>query len=151
MKKLKFRHKIESDLHFIRLLETKNHDVSAQTPGVNGQKLLFFYKTPGVNKQNLPILYKTPGVNEQKMRDSDKTPGDNDRKSRDSDKTPGDNCRKLRNSDKTPGDNCSFSRNSAQELRTIIRFREILLRNGVQSLDFTKLCSGTGDNHQFLR
>ena len=105
MKKLKFRHKIESVLHFIRLLETRNHDVSAQTPG------------------------------------------DNDRKSRDSDKTPGDNCRKLRNSDKTPGDNCSFSRNSAQELRTIIRFREILLRNGVQLSDFVKFCSGTGYNH----
>ena len=148
MKKLKFRDKIESVLHFIRLLETRNHDVSAQTPGVNGQKLLFFCKTPGVNKQNLPILYKTPGVNEQKMRDSDKTPGDNDRKSRDSDKTPGDNCRKLRNSDKTPGDNCSFSRNSAQELRTIIRFREILLRNGGQSSELAKFCSGTGDNHQ---
>ena len=61
MKKLKFRHKIESDLHFIRLLETRNHDVSAQTPGVN----------------------------KQKSRDSDKTPGDNDQKSRNSDKTPG--------------------------------------------------------------
>lgn len=33
MKKLKFRHKIESDLHFIRLLETRNHDVSANHPG----------------------------------------------------------------------------------------------------------------------
>ncbi len=38
MKKLKFRHKIGNVLHFIRLLETRNHDVSAQTPGVNGQK-----------------------------------------------------------------------------------------------------------------
>ena len=35
MKKLKLRDKIESVLHFIRLLETRNHDVSAQTPGVN--------------------------------------------------------------------------------------------------------------------
>ena len=77
MKKLKFRHKIGNILHFIRLLETRNYDVSAQTPGVNGQKLLFFCKTPGVNKQNLPILYKTPGVNDRKSRDSDKTPGDN--------------------------------------------------------------------------
>ena len=34
---------------------------------------------------------------------------------------------------------------------TIAVFREILLRNGVQSSDFTKLCSGTKDNHQFLR
>ena len=134
MKKLKFRHKIESVLHFIRLLETRNHDVSAQTPGVNGQKLLFFCKTPGVNEQNLPILYKIPGVNEQKSRNSDKTPGDNDRKTRDS--------------DKTPGDNCSFSRNSAQERGTIIRFHEILLRNGGKSSDFTKFCSGTGYNYQ---
>ena len=122
MKKLKFRHKIESVLHFIRLLETRNHDVSAQTPGINGQKLLFFCKTPGVN--------------EQKLRDSDKTPGVNEQKSRDSDKTPGDNDRKLRDSDKTPGDNCSFSRNSAQERGTIIRFHEILFRNWGQSSDF---------------
>ena len=85
MKKLKFRHKIGNILHFIRLLETRNHDVSAQTPGVNGQKLLFFCKTSRVN--------------EQKLRDSDKTPGVNEQKSRDS--------------DKIPGDNCSFSRNSA--------------------------------------
>ena len=106
MKKLKFRHKIGNILHFIRLLETRNHDVTAQTPGVN----------------------------EQKLRDSDKTPGDNDRKSR--------------NSDKTPGDNCSFSRNSAQEQGTIIRFREILLRNGVQLSDFVKFYSGTGYNYQ---
>ena len=134
MKKLKFRHKIESVLHFIRLLETRNHDVSAQTPGVNGQKLLFFCKTPGVNEQKLCDSDKTPGVNEQKSRDSDKTPGDNDRK--------------LRDSDKTPGDNCSFSRNSAQEQGTIIRFREILLRNGVQLSDFVKFCSGTEYNHQ---
>ena len=63
MKKLKFRHKIGNVLHFIRLLETRNHDVSAQTPGVNGQK----------------------------SRNSDKTPGDNYQKSRNSDKTPGDN------------------------------------------------------------
>ena len=77
MKKLKFRHKIGNILHFIRLLETRNHDVSAQTPGVNGQKLLFFCKTPGVNEQNLLIFCKTPGVNGQKLRDSDKTPGDN--------------------------------------------------------------------------
>ena len=109
MKKLKFRHKIESVLHFIRLLETRNHDVSAQTPGVN----------------------------EQKLRNSDKIPGDNDRK--------------LRDSDKTPGDNCSFSRNSAQERGTIIRFHEILLRNEVQSSDFTKFYSGTGYNYQISR
>ena len=134
MKKLKFRHKIERVLHFIRLLETRNHNVSVQTPGVNEQKLLFFCKTPGVNEQNLPILYKTPGVNEQKTRNSDKTPGVNEQK--------------LRDSDKTPGDNCSFSRNSAQERGTIIRFREILLRNGVQSSDFVKFCSGTRYNHQ---
>ena len=134
MKKLKFRHKIGNILHFIRLLETRNHDVSAQTPGVNGQKLLFFCKIPGVNKQ--------------KLRDSDKTPGVNEQKSHDSDKTPGVNDRKLRDSDKTPGDNCSFSRNSAQERGTIIRFREILLRNGVESSDFVKFCSGTGYNHQ---
>ena len=31
---------------------------------------------------------------------------------------------------------------------TIAVFREILLRNGVQSSDFVKFCSGTGDNHQ---
>ena len=147
MKKLKFRHKIGDILHFIRLLETRNHDVSAQTPGVNGQKLLFFCKTPGVNDRKSRDFDKTPGVNGQKLRNSDKTPGVNDRKSRDSDKTPGDNDRKLCNSDKTPGDNCSFSRNSAQELRTIIRFREILLRNGVQLSDFVKFCSGTGYNH----
>ena len=134
MKKLKFRHKIGNILHFIRLLETRNHDVSAQTPGVNGQKLLFFCKIPGVNKQKLRDSDKTPGVNDRKLRDSDKTPGDNDRKSCDS--------------DKTPGDNCSFSRNSAQERGTIIRFREILLRNGVESSDFVKFCSGTGYNHQ---
>ena len=134
MKKLKFRHKIESDLHFIRLLETRNHDVSAQTPGVNEQNLLFFCKSPGVNSQKLMIFCKTPGVNEQKLRDSDKTPGVNDRK--------------LRNSDKTPGDNCSFSRNSTQERGTIIRFHEILIRNGVQSSDFTKFYSGTGYNYQ---
>ena len=137
MKKLKFRDKIESVLHFIRLLETRNHDVSAQTPGVNGQNLLFFCKIPGVNKQKLRDSDKTPGVNDRKLRDSDKTPGDNDRKSCDS--------------DKTPGDNCSFSRNSAQERGTIIRFREILLRNGVESSDFVKFCSGTGYNHQILR
>ena len=34
---------------------------------------------------------------------------------------------------------------------TIAVFREILLRNGVQLSDFTKFCSGTKDNHQFLR
>ena len=137
MKKLKFRHKIGDILHFIRLLETRNHDVSAQTPGVNGQKLLFFCKTPGVNEQKSRDSDKTPGINEQKLRDSDKTPRDNDRKSRDS--------------DKTPGDNCSFSRNSAQERGAIIRIHEILLRNGVQLSEFTKFCSGTGDNHQNLR
>ena len=120
MKKLKFRHKIGNFLHFIRLLETRNHDDSD----------------------------KTPGVNEQKSRDSDKTPGDNDRKLRDSDKTPGDNEQISHDSDKTPGDNCSFSRNSAQERDTIIRFREILLRNEVQSSDFTNFYSGTGYNHQ---
>ena len=109
--------------------------------------MLFFCKTPGVNDRKSRDFDKTPGVNGQKLRNSDKTPGVNDRKSRDSDKTPGDNDRKLCNSDKTPGDNCSFSRNSAQELRTIIRFREILLRNGVQLSDFVKFCSGTGYNH----
>ena len=77
MKKLKFRHKIESVLHFIHLLETRNHDVSAQTPGVNGQKLLFFCKTPGVNEQKSHDSDKTPGVNDRKLRNSDKTPGDN--------------------------------------------------------------------------
>ena len=77
MKKLKFRHKIESDLHFIRLLETRNHDVSAQTPGVNGQKSHDSDKTPGVNGQKSRDSDKTPGVNEQKSRDSDETPGDN--------------------------------------------------------------------------
>ena len=65
MKKLKFRHKIESVLHFIRLLETRNHDVSAQTPGVNGQKLLIFCKTPGVNGQKSRDSDKTPGYNHQ--------------------------------------------------------------------------------------
>ena len=148
MKKLKFRHKIGNILHFIRLLETRNHDVSAQTPGVNGQKLLFFCKIPGVNKQKLRDSDKTPGVNEQKSHDSDKTPGVNDRKLRDSDKTPGDNDRKSCDSDKTPGDNCSFSRNSAQERGRIIRFREILLRNGVHLSEFTKFCSGTRYNYQ---
>ena len=34
---------------------------------------------------------------------------------------------------------------------TIAVFREILLRNGVQSSDFTKFCSGTGDNYQISR
>ena len=90
MKKLKFRHKIESVLHFIRLLETRNHDVSAQTPGVNGQKSLIFCKTPGVNEQKSLIFCKTPGVNDRKLRNSDKTPGVNEQKLRDSDKTPGD-------------------------------------------------------------
>ena len=148
MKKLKFRHKIESVLHFIRLLETRNHDVSVQTPGVNEQKLLFFCKIPGVNEQKLMIFCKTPGVNEQKSRNSDKTPGVNEQKSRDSDKTPGDNERKLCNSDKTPRYNHQISRNSAQEPGTIIRICKILLRNGVQSSDFVKFCSGTGYNHQ---
>ena len=64
MKKLKFRHKIESVLHFIRLLETRNHDVSAQTPGVNGQKLRESDKTPGVNGQKSHDSDKTPGVDE---------------------------------------------------------------------------------------
>ena len=31
---------------------------------------------------------------------------------------------------------------------TIIRISEILLRNGVQSSEFTKICSGTGYNYQ---
>ena len=31
---------------------------------------------------------------------------------------------------------------------TIIRIHEILLRNGVQSSDFMKFCSGTGYNYQ---
>ena len=31
---------------------------------------------------------------------------------------------------------------------TIISISEILLRNGVQSSDFVKFCSGTGYNHQ---
>ena len=35
-----------------------------------------------------------------------------------------------------------------KHLGTIIRIREILLRNGVHLSDFTKICSGTGDNHQ---
>ena len=35
-----------------------------------------------------------------------------------------------------------------KHLGTFIRIREILLRNGVQSSDFVKFCSGTGDNHQ---
>ena len=34
---------------------------------------------------------------------------------------------------------------------TIIRFREILFRNGVQSSDFAKFCSGTGYNYQNSR
>ena len=34
---------------------------------------------------------------------------------------------------------------------TIAVFHEILLRNGVQLLDFVKFCSGTGYNHQFSR
>ena len=34
---------------------------------------------------------------------------------------------------------------------TIISISEILLRNGVQSSDFTKFCSGTGDNYQISR
>ena len=34
---------------------------------------------------------------------------------------------------------------------TIAVFREILLRNGVQSSDFTKFCSGTRYNHQNSR
>ena len=34
---------------------------------------------------------------------------------------------------------------------TIAVFREILLRNGVQSSDFTKFCSGTGYNYQISR
>ena len=58
MKKLKFRHKIGNILHFIRLLETRNHDVSAQTPGVNGQKLLFFCKIPGVNSRSLKTIFQ---------------------------------------------------------------------------------------------
>jgi len=148
MKKLKFRDKIESVLHFIRLLETRNHDVSAQTPGVNGQNLLFFCKTPGVNGLKLLILCKTPGVNEQKSLIFCKTPGVNSQKSLILCKTPGDNCQKTRDSDKTPGDNHQISRNSAQERGTIIRIREILLRNGVHLSDFTKICSGTGYNHQ---
>ena len=120
MKKLKFRHKIGNILHFIRLLETRNHDVSAQTPGVNGQKLLFFCKSPGINEQNLLFFCKTPGVNEQN----------------------------LLFFYKTPGDNYQISRNSAQERGTIIRIREILLRNGVQLSELAKFCSGTGYNHQ---
>ncbi len=78
MKKLKFRHKIESDLHFIRLLETRNHDVSANHPGTM--------------TENRVILIKHPG--------------------------------------------------------TIIRISEILLRNGVQSSELVKFCSGTGNNYQ---
>ena len=31
---------------------------------------------------------------------------------------------------------------------TIIRFHEILFRNGVQLSELAKFCSGTGDNHQ---
>ena len=34
---------------------------------------------------------------------------------------------------------------------TIAVFREILLRNGVQSSDFVKFFSGTGYNHQISR
>ena len=34
---------------------------------------------------------------------------------------------------------------------TIAVFREILLRNGVQSSDFTKFCSGTEYNYQISR
>ena len=34
---------------------------------------------------------------------------------------------------------------------TIAVFREILLRNGVQSSDFVKFCSGTGYNYQISR
>ena len=148
MKKLKFRHKIESVLHFIRLLETRNHDVSAQKPGVNGQKLLFFCKTPEVNGQKLLFFCKTPGGNEQNLLIFCKTPEDNCQKSRNSDKTPGYNCQKSRNSDKTPGDNYQNSRKFAQERGTIIRISENLLRNGVHLSDFTKFCSGTGYNYQ---
>ena len=34
---------------------------------------------------------------------------------------------------------------------TIIRFHEILLRNGVQLSELVKFCSGTGYNHQISR
>ena len=72
----------------------------------------------------------------------------NEQKSMIFDKTPGDNDRKLRDSDKTPGYNHQISRNSVQELGTIIRISEILLRNGVQLSEFAKFCSGTGYNYQ---
>ena len=47
MKKLKFRHKIESVLHFIRLLETRNHDVSANHPGTMTENRVILIKHPG--------------------------------------------------------------------------------------------------------
>ena len=47
MKKLKFRDKIESVLHFIRLLETRNHDVSANHPGTMTENRVILIKHPG--------------------------------------------------------------------------------------------------------
>ena len=38
-----------------------------------------------------------------------------------------------------------------KHLGTIIKIHEILLRNGVQLSDFTKICSGTGYNYQNSR
>ena len=62
MKKLKFRHKIESVLHFIRLLETRNHDVSANHPGTITKKRVFLTKHPGTIAKNRVILIKHPGT-----------------------------------------------------------------------------------------
>ena len=47
MKKLKFRHKIGNILHFIRLLETRNHDVSANHPGTMTENRVILIKHPG--------------------------------------------------------------------------------------------------------
>ena len=47
MKKLKFRHKIESDLHFIRLLETKNRVILIKYPGTITKNCVILTKHPG--------------------------------------------------------------------------------------------------------
>ena len=62
MKKLKFRHKIESVLHFIRLLETRNHDVSANHPGTMTENRVILIKHPGTIAKNRVILTKHPGT-----------------------------------------------------------------------------------------
>ena len=99
---------------------TKNRMILIKHPGTITKNRVILIKHPGTIAENRVILIKHPGTIAEK--------------------------RVILI--KHPGYNYQNSRNSAQERGTIIRISEILLRNGGQSSEFVKFCSGTGYNHQ---